>query len=120
MTYLFSFLLLISTITAKEIEVVYNDTCSYTYIDGNNDGRFEAVIVKNGESYEVKKIKKTIRRPNVKIYQKSKLSYRLVNYNDRWNDITFRIEMVYKGEVIGFWEKYYGRFEMKYKEIGNY
>lgn len=118
MTYLFSLFLLIGTIQAKTVEVAICDSINYTYIDANDDGVFDSLMIIKGQDTTIQMLKKVLRKPNKIDYNQASFDVHLLNYNNTFNDAYFQIRLLLNGKVIGFYEHIMGRNELQYFEVG--
>lgn len=119
MTYLFSLLLLIGTIQAKTVEVTICDHINYTYIDANDDGVFDTLMVCDDDKIEIRVLKQVESRPKKAEFNQASFDIHLLNYNNTFNDAYFQIRLLLNGKVTGYYEHIMGRNELQYFEIND-
>lgn len=110
-------LLLFSTAQAKQVDVAINDNLSYTYIDSNEDGMFDSLIVHKNNETIVHVLNQVSSKPSKIEYNESTFDVRLINYNDSYRDAYFRINLIFNGKVIGYYEHNYGKKELIYRGL---
>lgn len=109
--------LLVGSLQAKTVDVAICDSINYTYIDSNDDGVFDSLMIIKGQDTTVQMLKKVSRKPNKIDYNQASFDIHLLNYNNTFNDAYFQIRLLLNGKVIGFYEHIMGRNELQYFEV---
>ena len=109
-------LLLFGVLNGKEITINITDGVQYTYKDVDNDGAFDSLLIDKDSTQTVIILDTDIPKPNIIEYNESELVLHTKNYSDKWQDAYFRILLMKDSVIIGYYEHFYKRYELIYKE----
>lgn len=95
-----------------------SQTFDMSYIDYNEDGVFDMLIINKCGNKSVIKLSpsQTEGKPNIELYKESTFDIRLKNYNHIRQQAYYRIYVMHKTGELGYWEHVMGSHKLTWKK----